>query len=190
MKSCLRLGYGNFRVIAGIVSLGIALFYGGIAQAAPQYTLTCDFCHRMPPLDSATRDPNTGAFKGNHQTHARSTAASCTKCHGNGVLTYQTGHESKAIQIAGNINSYIPTSVTAGAYSRTFFNQTSVPPATLGSCANVSCHFEAPTDNWGVLPFSTYSTLGANGITCGKCHGAPPSDGSHPSATPGSGKKH
>ena len=186
MKSYLRRGFGSFRVTVGVISLGIALFYSGLAQAAPQYDVTCDFCHRMPPLDSATgtREPATGAFKGNHQTHAGATAASCARCHGNGAVTYPTGHMTKTIQVQGNINS----SPATGTYSRVgFFNQTSVPPATLGTCSNVNCHFEAPSDNWGVLLASTYKQLGANGTTCGKCHGTPPADGSHP-AVSGSGK--
>ncbi len=73
MKSYLRRGFGSFRVTVGVISLGIALFYSGLAQAAPQYDVTCDFCHRMPPLDSAsgTREPATGAFKGNHRMRGR-----------------------------------------------------------------------------------------------------------------------
>src|SRR6266540_3792938 len=94
MKSYLRHGYSGFRVTAGIVSFGIALFFSGMAQAAPQYDIACDTCHRMPPLDSATgtREPATGAFKGNHQQHSGTTATSCAKCHGDGVTNYQTGH--------------------------------------------------------------------------------------------------
>ncbi|HEY6872949.1 MAG TPA: CxxxxCH/CxxCH domain-containing protein [Geobacteraceae bacterium] len=195
MKSYLRRGYSWFRVTFGVLSLGIALFFGGTAQAAPQYNLSCIDCHQMPPLDSSdgSRNPNTGAFKGNHQQHAGGTAASCAKCHGSNVVNYQTGHRDKSIQVTGNINSYIPASVTSGSYNRGFINQTSVPPSPLATCSNVSCHFESTTDNWGVLPASTYSTLGAGSyaVTCGKCHGDAPNDGSHPSATPGnSGYKH
>jgi cytochrome c553 len=61
----------------------------------------------MPPLDSATgtRDPSTGAFKGNHQAHAGTTAATCVKCHGSGVTSYTTSHRTKQIQMQqGNIN--------------------------------------------------------------------------------------
>src|SRR6266540_2025283 len=171
MNSYLRCGLSGLRVTAGVISLGIALFYSGMAQAAPQYDVTCSTCHQMPPLDSASglREPATGAVKGNHKQHAGTTAASCEKCHGNGVANYPTGHRDKTIQVQGNIN----TSPATGTYNRPgFLNQTSVPPASLGSCSNVNCHFEVVSDNWGVLPASTYTQIGANGTTCGKCHGA------------------
>ncbi|HEY6871661.1 MAG TPA: CxxxxCH/CxxCH domain-containing protein, partial [Geobacteraceae bacterium] len=188
MKSYPRRGSSGFRVTVGVMSLGIALFFSGMAHAAPQYSLSCIDCHQMPPLDSATgaRVPGTGAFKGNHQQHAGATAESCVKCHGAAVTDYPTSHRTKQIRVNGNINS----SPAIGAYSRGFFNQTSIPPAALGSCTNVNCHFESTTDPWGVLPASTYTQVGANGTTCGKCHAAPPSDGNHPSAAPGPGKKH
>ena len=84
MKSFRRLGWSNTRVAACLITLGIALFTGATVQAAPQYDLNCSDCHHMPPLDSAngTRDPYTGAVKGNHQSHAGATAVSCAKCHG------------------------------------------------------------------------------------------------------------
>src|SRR6266581_3925391 len=153
MASHKRGGARMSRTIAGIVALGIALCFGGIAQAAPQYSLTCIDCHQMPPLDSptGTRDSNTGAFKGNHQAHAGATAATCVKCHGNGVTSYTTSHRTKQI----NMNAIINASPKAGAsYSRAFFNQTSVPPATLGNCANVNCHFESSTPAWGGTAYS------------------------------------
>ena len=117
MKSYRRLGWSNTRVAACLIMFGFALFTGATAQAAPQYTVTCSDCHKMPPLDSDTgaRDPFTGAVKGSHQSHAGATAVTCVKCHGPTLLT-STGHRDKTIQVLGNI--------AGGTYSRpTFFNQ-------------------------------------------------------------------
>src|SRR4051794_29015540 len=68
-------------------SLVIALACTGVAQAGPQYTLTCVFCHRMAPLDAepGTKDPSIGAFSGSHQAHANNSRSSCAKCHNDGV---------------------------------------------------------------------------------------------------------
>ena len=106
------------------------LVTGKVAQAAPQYDTRCDSCHRMPPLDSATgtRNPATGAVKGNHETHASSDLKSCKSCHGD-VSGYGNSHLNRTIEL------------TPGAgYSRSFANQTSVPPNPLGKCSTASCH--------------------------------------------------
>ena len=175
MKSYRRLGWSKPRVIAWLMTLGVALCFGATAQAAPQYDLDCAACHTMPPLDSVSglRVPATGATKGNHQSHADATAVSCSKCHGPGALSYPTGHRSKSIEVSGNINGS-----ATGSYSRGFFNQTSIPPAPLGTCSNVNCHFERITPTWG-------SPLLVNVTDCNQCHGASPSAG-HPTG----GSKH
>jgi len=177
MKSYLRLGYIGFRAITPGILFGIVSLSAALALAAPQYDVQCDDCHTMPPLDSASgeRDPATGAFKGNHQGHAASDAASCARCHGAGVLNYATGHRTKTIQVQGNINN----SPLGASYSRGFFNQTSVPPAVLGTCNNVNCHFESLTPSWG-------SSLFAGAGDCARCHGTAPNTGNHPVA----GSKH
>ncbi|MBJ6723112.1 CxxxxCH/CxxCH domain c-type cytochrome [Geomesophilobacter sediminis] len=171
----------NTMAILARLLLVMAIISGGVAQAASQYTLRCDDCHTMPPLDSANgkRDPQTGAFKGNHQGHSTSTATSCTRCHGAGVTSYGSGHAtSKEIKVDGNINN----SPAGGTYTRSFVNQTSLPPNPLGSCSNVNCHFEALSQPWGSAPYATAAS-------CADCHGNAPADGSHP-ALSGSGKKH
>ena len=114
---------------------------------------TCETCHRMPPLDSSPgiREPETGRMKGNHETHGSGSLQACAKCHGdavNAVKDYGNSHLGKAIRMQGNINS----SPQGATYSRGFFNQTSVPPATLGTCSNVNCHFENPAAGVGQLP--------------------------------------
>src|SRR6266581_1788665 len=105
MASHKRGGARMSRTIAGIVVLGIALCFGGIAHAAPQYSLSCIDCHQMPPLDSgtATKNPANGAVPGNHTGHASSAVSSCVKCHGAAVTTYTTGHRNKVIELQGAI---------------------------------------------------------------------------------------
>jgi predicted CxxxxCH...CXXCH cytochrome family protein len=175
MKSYLRLGFGNYQAVTVVCSTLLMLLGATVAQAAPQYVITCDFCHRMPPLDSpsGTRDDDTGAVKGNHQGHAGGSAASCTKCHGDAALGYTTYHRNKAIEIQGNINN----SPASGGYSRAFVNQTSVPPDPLGFCSNVNCHFESATAPWGSPRFAAPAD-------CSSCHQMAPTTGSHP--VPGS----
>jgi len=151
---------------------------GGNAQA----TLLCTDCHTMPPTDSAgTRDAATGAFRGNHERHAGATINSCTACHGAAAVSYLPGHSTEilaaggkpVVKIAWKINNYSTVSGRA-RYSRgTFFNQTSVPPAPMGTCSNVNCHFTATTPSWGTANF-------VSPADCNKCHGAAPADGSHP----------
>jgi len=180
MKSCRRLGWSNPRVIAFLIVLGIALFSGAKVQAAPQYDLQCDACHRLPPLDSSGgREPATGAVKGNHQSHSGATGATCVKCHGSELTSTgltSTGHRDKTIQVQGNING----SPLDATYSRGFINQTSVPPTPLGSCSNVNCHFEKITPTWGRLPKYVLPT------DCDGCHATVPASGNHPTG----GSKH
>jgi len=173
MTSPRNLVWSKLRVPALLAALGMVLCSGNRVQAAPQYSYSCDFCHHMPPLDSANgkRLAASGAVMGNHQSHAGTTAASCVKCHGNAVLVYPNGHRDKAIQVQGNING----SPLGALYSRGFVNQTSVPPNPLGSCSNVNCHFEQATPSWGGAPFSAPAS-------CSGCHGAPPSGGATGSA--------
>jgi predicted CxxxxCH...CXXCH cytochrome family protein len=160
---------GYIHMVAAAIFIMAAHLGGGAALAAPQYVLTCDTCHTMPPRDSdsGTRDPQTGAFKGNHQTHASSSPTTCAKCHGAAALDYPTGHRTKQIQVATAINS-----VPGATYSRAFANQTTLPPT--GTCGNVNCHFEERTPVWGETPFIT-----PDETTCGTCHDAIPSSYVH-----------
>uniref|UniRef100_C6E632 Cytochrome C family protein n=1 Tax=Geobacter sp. (strain M21) TaxID=443144 RepID=C6E632_GEOSM len=169
MRGYRRLGWYRPRVIALLMTLGISLLLGTTAQATPQYDLRCEDCHRMPPLDSANGDrvPETGAFKGNHASHADAAAKSCVKCHGAGVLVYDASHRTKSILLQAGINGS-----ATGSYSRPFLNQTSVPPNPLGTCSNVNCHFERTSPAWGSAPMSSPTD-------CNSCHGAQPSAG-HP----------
>jgi predicted CxxxxCH...CXXCH cytochrome family protein len=171
MKSYRRPGWSKSRVMACLVSLGIALFFAGTAQAGIQYEYRCEFCHTMPPLDSDSgrRLAPSGAVKGNHQSHAGSSAASCVKCHGSELT--QTGHRDKLIQVTGVINGS-----PLGTYNsnRAFINQTTVPPNPLGTCSNVNCHFESASPAWGRKP--DYSIPAG----CNDCHLMNRDTGNHP----------
>lgn len=151
------------------ISLLSVFIMSGIANAAPQYSLTCSSCHGMPPVDSATRDPNSGSFQGNHQDHLSGTPqlANCNVCHN--MVNNVTNHQDGRISLKNGING----SPKAGAlYSgiTTFKNQTSVP--VLGSCANVNCHFETTSQAWGTATPLSYTSPTVN--DCNDCHGMPP----------------
>jgi len=173
MKNHHEVGHFKTRLMILLLSLVAVTVMAGESFAAT----TCSSCHGMPPLDSADgmRQPATGAFKGNHQTHlgATATAAECSKCHANSG--YDNKHAATAgykIKTAANINS----SPSTGTYSKgVFFNQTSVP--VMGSCSNVNCHFErnttdrTPAPVWGTSPALT---------DCNTCHDTPRgASGSH-----------
>lgn len=168
MKSSRRSRYGDSGMRFALLLL-VALFWGGPALAAEQYVVGCDFCHTMPPGDTSaapTRDPATGFFAGNHLTHATSVQASCEKCHG---ATSGVNHRDGSIQLVANIN----TSPATGTYGRgTSFPQSPTP--TPDSCANVNCHFETATPNWGVAALGAATTT-----TCATCHPALPTTKAH-----------
>ena len=166
------------QIVTTCISLLVFMLMAGNGYAA----LSCNGCHNMPPADSAgTRDAATGAFKGNHAGHAGSAVNSCTACHGDAVSTYTSAHsrvkvsnrKTPVINIAAKIHNY-STANGRAYYSRgTFFNQTSVPPANLGTCSNVNCHFEATTPAWGTANF-------ASPADCNRCHAVAPATGTHP----------
>jgi predicted CxxxxCH...CXXCH cytochrome family protein len=185
MERDFKVGCKTKPRILWFVSLITALFMGGVAHAAPQYSLTCSSCHGMPPIDSTSRDPNTGAFNGNHQTHLSSGAPSvtCNVCHN--MTNYSNSHQDGQISLKNGING----SPKAGAlYSgiTTFKNQTSVP--VLGSCANVNCHFESGTPSWGATTLLSYTNATTN--DCNDCHGMPPAGTSGTSYAGGADGSH
>jgi len=167
MKNHHEVGHFKYRLMIGLLSLFALLVTAGQSFAATD----CSTCHGMPPLDSTdgTRQPETGAVAGNHQTHMGTTAqsAECTKCHANSG--YDNDHAATAsyqIKMAANINS----SPLAAPYSKgTSFAQTATP--TLGTCSNVNCHFESITATWGASVAAT---------NCNTCHATPRgASGSH-----------
>jgi predicted CxxxxCH...CXXCH cytochrome family protein len=168
--------------IFGIFWLFSSVMICFLAERA-EAQLHCYDCHGTRitgdcrPLDAPNRDVNSGGYVGNHRSHLPEGAkeASCTICHHapNAVpALYSSHHRDGKIQLEENINNS-PHPDKAAYYKNdnkaVFFNQTSVPQ--LGSCRNVNCHFESPTQLWG----SDTLTRDA----CTGCHGAPPSYGAH-----------
>src|SRR5512140_971082 len=129
MERDFKVGCKTKPRILWFVSLFTALFLGGVANAAPQYSLTCSSCHGMPPADSVgvpARNPDTGAFQGNHQTHLSPGAqpVTCNVCHN--MTNYVYSHQDGQISLKNGING----SPKAGALYNgisTFKNQTSIP---------------------------------------------------------------
>jgi len=172
-------GSSATRVLAMLLTIGTTALSGGTAQAAPQYSNDCNYCHRMPPLDAAAqdKDADSGAVPGNHQGHASANVFSCAKCHGVQTLFYLTSHRDGMIELNDELG-----------YSRksagVFLNQTSAPPSPLGSCATASCHSDGKghgklTPAWASAPFVAPGD-------CSRCHDVAPATGSHPV----SGSKH
>ena len=146
------------------------------AAGGYQYNLQCNGCHGAPPLDEATRNPVTGAFGGNHQTHVQTNpvlnpapgaAASlkCDTCHFDAAVV---GQNKPSAFIAGHSDGKIQM---FSKYNKgTFINQTSVTNMTTATCATVNCHFESTTPTWG-------SAMPATPADCNLCHNTPPSAG-------------
>ena len=163
----------TFRLLPllGIMGLSGATGIAPVTAAAPnQYDSTCSDCHEIPPIDSMFRNITTGAFPGNHNTHALASRYACVRCH-EASGAYSSGHMTRTVTLSSNINSSPATGRYAvGGTPVTFVNLTSSP--IFGSCTNVNCHFEKTTPAWGSPAFSSSGN-------CGKCHGAPPEDGNH-----------
>jgi predicted CxxxxCH...CXXCH cytochrome family protein len=185
MKKLSRMEFVTRPLIATLLSLSLVLLLASGAQAA----VNCATCHGIVDVDGITgidahpvdtppgslptyRNITTGAVKGNHNTHSGPSmnANVCTKCHGAAVATYTTKHavlKHYSIQIAPTVN------YNKGVGAVTAFPQTDTP--VLGNCSNVACHFNTPTPQWGSNPLGTASLNN----TCGTCHNALPTTGSH-----------
>ena len=155
-----------------------------IPAGSVEGALDCNGCHGSlspadyRPVDAAYRNISSGALRGNHRTHLDASAgpASCAQCHP-GSASYTSSHRNGSIRISSTINN--------SSLSTAFRNHTSSPQSAIpvpGSCTNINCHFEAETPAWGSTPLAAPAG-------CSSCHGAPPADGNHPSAS-GPGKKH
>lgn len=139
--------------------------------------LDCGACHGagtadMRPLDDATRNPNTGAFVGNHQKHLGAAAipasqgmSACTACHSNASHTldanYNSAHRDGSIQLSTGV----------GYTKGVFFNQTSVPQ--LSKCSTASCHNPYTDGTPKLTP-----AWGGTG-DCSTCHDTPPTTNAH-----------
>lgn len=157
--------------ICGTLPLFVALGLAAPAQSAPQYNFNCSSCHGMPPQDNATRNPATGAFIGNHETHqpTSATEADCVKCHV--AAGFTTSHLDGRISFPTNLNNSPATAqYKIGGTAITFKNQTSVPA--LGNCSNANCHFEKTTPAWGSANYSSTAD-------CSACHASPGASAPH-----------
>ncbi len=171
MKNHHEVGHFKYRLMIVLLSLAAVVVMAGQSFAAT----TCSSCHGMPPLDSSdgSRNPGTGAFKGSHQTHVSAVGdkSECVKCHNSANHTNShAATDGYQISTASNIFN----SPSTAKYSRgTTFPQSSTPP-TLGTCRNVSCHFETVTPTWGKKPTDPVAT------NCNTCHATPRgASGSH-----------
>ena len=161
-----RVGTKNVPLVTWLFSLTL-LLSAGPAAALSQYTdLTCASCHGMPPVDSSIRDWKTGAFQGNHQTHAGAGDLTCVKCHSNSGFTLE--HSDGTIRMSRKLNNYSTVGSAARYNKPIFFNQTSKP--VLATCSNVNCHFETTTPAWS-------SAMPQTPADCNLCHSFPPSVG-------------
>ena len=166
MMSKPRVGTKNVPLVTWLFSLTL-LLSAGPAAALSQYTdLTCASCHGMPPVDSSIRDWKTGAFQGNHQTHAGAGDLTCVKCHSNSGFTLE--HSDGTIRMSRKLNNYSTVGSAARYNKPIFFNQTSKP--VLATCSNVNCHFETTTPAWS-------SAMPQTPADCNLCHSFPPSVG-------------
>ena len=150
----------GMKAVSFVMLLVAILATASISWAAGgyQYNLGCNGCHGNPPLDDASRNPVTGGFVGNHQTHT--VASKCDVCHAGTTnpSAYVSSHSDGKIQMFSK-------------YAKgTFFNQTSVPNLTTATCSTVNCHFESTTPTWG-------SAMPATPADCNLCHNTPPSAG-------------
>ena len=175
------------RIFRGRMGLGLLLIAGLViafeTAQAEQYNFTCNSCHGMPPLDAGTRDPGTGGFQGNHQTHqpANAAEANCALCHLSSGFT--NAHRDSRISFTVNINnSPLAARYSLDGTALSFKNQTTAP--VLGSCSNVNCHFETATPTWGAGPLSA-----GDPTDCATCHQMPPTSNSHAAHVPAYGNE-
>lgn len=154
----------SMKAVSFVLLVVALLATASISWAAGyQYNLGCNGCHGTPPFDDPSRNPITGGFAGNHQTHMGTAPAmtKCDICHSGATnpSAYVSAHSDGKIQMFAKY--------TKG----TFFNQTSVPTLTNATCSNVNCHFETLTPTWASTP------LGGGTNDCAVCHAFPPNTG-------------
>lgn len=155
---------------AAILSVLMMFLYATDALA----TIQCYQCHGTTgdyrPLDSSDRNASSGGFQGNHRTHLAgpSSPEDCARCHP-GSESYKSFHRDGLIKVSSRMKG----SPLITSYNNTTSAFPQTPTPTPGACTNVNCHFESVTPTWGATGF-------ASPDDCNKCHGAAPTDGSHP----------
>jgi predicted CxxxxCH...CXXCH cytochrome family protein len=158
----------------------------GITSAA------CTACHGgddgnpAPPRDLQGNTSTSAIGVGAHQSHLKvpdglAAPMACGDCHLVPQNVLSTGHI-----VTGQAPSVFPTTIvgTSKAYAD---NATPAWDANTGTCTNTYCHGggthlgsdESPTVNRKPLD---WTDVGNNVVTCGSCHGVPPTDAPHTSS--------
>jgi predicted CxxxxCH...CXXCH cytochrome family protein len=137
--------------------------------------IECFDCHgsKSPPdfrpVDSLTRNAETGGFIGSHRKHLDAAAkpADCTKCHP-GSEKYSSSHRNGLISVS--LDTFYPAVYRNGSSS---FPQTPTP--NLGSCTNVVCHNDGTSISSGTPVIKQTPVWGsASAQPCSACHDNPP----------------
>ena len=170
------------QILCGLLLIVLIVLIPAISRADIQ----CYQCHGTSvsdyrPADAVSRNYSSGGFTGNHRSHMAAPAnpITCRKCHNN--QNYTSNHRNGFINLSSNINSSPLKGKYINGGSQITSKEQSTTPV-LGTCADVNCHFETATPQWGTDLF-TAST------DCDKCHGTPP-NGSDTSGLAGSHAKH
>ena len=139
--------------------------------------IDCNDCHGVQdgtyaPVDSATRNSPEGAVTGKHATGSShvptgTDTSECELCHGSGVGSYVTTHQTGVINMSSDIRGGYydkdddSLKDTAGFPSDIAFNMSNTP--TTAKCRNVYCHGDvgSETPQWG-----------AGSLPCNSCHEA------------------
>ncbi|OGT99004.1 MAG: hypothetical protein A2X80_07780 [Geobacteraceae bacterium GWB2_52_12] len=170
------------QILCSLLLIALIVLIPVISRADIQ----CYQCHGTSvsdyrPADAVSRNYSSGGFTGNHRSHMAAPAnpITCRKCHNN--QNYTSNHRNGFINLSSNINSSPLKGKYINGGSQITSKEQSTTPV-LGTCADVNCHFETATPQWGTDLF-TAST------DCDKCHGTPP-NGSDTSGLAGSHAKH
>ena len=90
----------------------ICFFILALAASSAGAAMECFDCHGdrsrqdIRPKDSGFRDPSSGGFSGNHQTHLKEypQPADCAICHP-GSSSYHSGHRDGVITLSSRITN-------------------------------------------------------------------------------------
>lgn len=142
--------------------------------------LACNTCHgdgdsAAPPRDLNGVRATTSLGVGAHRTHVVATATHqafpCASCHLDVKTATQEGHYRREGVFSLGPAQVRLASGPAGAAS---WNRTTA------TCTNSTCHVPSSADTSPTRVTPVWTRVGQGDMTCGSCHGAPPS--SHASA--------
>lgn len=126
-----------------------------VTAAAANKLASCSSCHTYPPTDGASRNASDGVVVGSHSKHYAITGVTCATCHVVPATTDSTSFDHR------NGNIEMQASIKGGSYSKgaSFPQANDLTGAGLGTCSNVSCHYNQVTPQWG-----------SGTTTCVSCH--------------------